>query len=145
MKRTLLIVAAIFLGMTLLGTTCAFAKDEIQASIGGTWSAQGNWVGLGSWSETWTITQKGPIIKGSSNAGYTFRGFTFGSRVSFNINSGCFPKYKGKVTGNTMSGTMACTDGSGDTGTWSATKTSPALEEMEPEGDASAACPGEEE
>ena len=111
---------------------------EKKSNLTGTWAASGTWVDWGPWSETWTIKQKGKKITGSSNAGYDFKGKVKGSKINFQILAGCYPKYTGTVSNNSMNGTMECTNQSGS-GTWSATKTTDAPEVS----GASSAGPGE--
>lgn len=115
--------------MVFLAVFALVCASEVRAvgveSLKGTWTAQWTLDGWGSWSDTWTITQKGKKITGHSDDDYHLKGKIKGSKLNFKVSGAdCAIKCKGTlIADNAMEGTMQCTDYN-VSGTWYAIKVS---------------------
>lgn len=115
--------------MVFLTVFALVYASEVRAvgveSLKGTWTAQWTLDGWSSWSDTWTITQKGKKITGHSDDDYHLKGKIKGSKVNFKVSGAdCAIKCKGTlIADNAMEGTMVCTDYN-VSGTWYAIKVS---------------------
>jgi hypothetical protein len=129
MKRLLLGFASLALVLFAAPASAGRVADlhsQPTANVNGAWELNFCWDGMGCATTTWTFRQIAIFF--ACDAGDVAEpvdavGLSLGPLVFNQYLSGCKPRYISRNAGaNTMSGTMACTDGSGATGTWEAFK-----------------------
>ncbi|TGD75648.1 hypothetical protein E4634_01805 [Mangrovimicrobium sediminis] len=127
MKNSLMNVSRFVLGSALalsLSHGASAGESEVAAApVGGSWSLEFCWDGFGCGTTSLDIVQFGPFATFTTGDSGSGVGLALNSLVILHYQSGCMPNYIAQNPSATlMSGRMKCTEGSTDSGTWTATK-----------------------
>jgi hypothetical protein len=128
LRGRLLGVLALAALLAVVATVARAANDTpAPANVAGTWQLT---IDTASFTATLAIQQDGETIKGTQHSDFgdsPIAGTVKGNTIHFTVNvdspNGAFTvTHDGTVTGDTMKGSFQMGDGSGNSGTWSATR-----------------------
>jgi hypothetical protein len=118
-----LLIAVGFLSMFQVAQAAApDARDNTpDVAIGGTWLFDFTFTNIGSGEVDFYINQFGPFVTFKTSYGDGGLGFTAARYALLHITDGCVPNYiSTETTETSMAGVIECTDGSGESGTFTA-------------------------